>query len=107
MSLDFHLKRTQPTVVFDRNITHNLNTMAGEAGIYEVLWHPNENGYIKAEQIIPILKEGLEKMKRDPDFFKKFDSPNGWGLYIHFVPFVEAVLEACEAYPDADIGVSV
>ena len=107
MSLDFYLKRTQPTVVFDRNITHNVSRMADESGIYEVLWEPNKHGYTKAAQIIPILKEGLEKMKRDPEFFKKFDSENGWGLYIHFVPFVEAVLAACEEYPDADIEVSV
>jgi hypothetical protein len=107
MSLDFSLIRTQPTVVFDRNITHNLNPMATEAGIYEALWCPNKHGYTKAAQIIPILKEGLEKMKRDPAFFKTFDSENGWGLYIHFVPFVEAVLAACEEYPDADIEVGV
>ena len=106
MSLDFYLKRTQPTVVFDRNITHNLNTMAQEAGIYEALWRPDEHGYTKAEQIIPILKEGLEQLEREPEHFKKFDSPNGWGMYIHFVPFVKAVLEACEEYPDADIEVS-
>lgn len=105
MSPNFYLKRTQPTVVFDRNITHNLSEMAKEAGIYEVLRHPNEHGYHKAEQIIPILKEGLEKMKRNPVFFKKFDSRNGWGLYIHFVPFVEDVLAACEEYPDAEIEV--
>jgi len=106
MSLDFYLKRTQPTVVFDRNITHNLNTMAQEAGIYEALWRPDENGYTKAEQIIPILKEGLVKLKSNPNHFERFNSPNGWGLYIHFIPFVEAVLAACEEYPDADIGVS-
>ena len=27
-------------VVFDRNITHNLNTMAGEAGVYDACWRP-------------------------------------------------------------------
>lgn len=26
--------------VFTANITHNLNTMAGEAGLYEALWRP-------------------------------------------------------------------
>lgn len=51
-------------------------------------------------------KEGLSKLEAEPERFKKFDSPNGWGLYIHFVPFVKAVLEACEEYPDADIEVS-
>jgi hypothetical protein len=86
MSLDFYLKRTQPTVVFDRNITHNLSTMAREAGIYEVLWHPNERGYIKAKEIIPVLEEGLRQLQADPERFKKFDSPNGWGVCI-FISF--------------------
>ena len=106
MSLDFYLERVQPTRIFDANITHNLNKMAQEAGIYEVLWRPDEHGYTKAAQIIPVLKEGLKLLEENPDRFKKFDSPNGWGLYIHFVPFVQKVLAACEEYPDADIKVS-
>lgn len=106
MSLDFYLQRMEPVTVFNANITHNLTEMASEAGICEALWSPDEHGYTKAHQIIPILKEGLEKMKRDPEFFKKFDSSNGWGLYIHFVPFVEKVLAACEEFPEAYIVVS-
>ena len=31
---------------------------------------------------------------------------NGWGMYEHFVPFVEKYLEACKEYPDAVIEVS-
>lgn len=106
MSLDFYLKRVQPTRVFDANITHNLNTMAEKAGIYDALWRPDEHGYEKAEQIIPILKKGLQKLEGNPTRFKKYDSPNGWGTYDNFVPFVRKVLEACEEYPDADIEVS-
>jgi len=106
MSLDFYLERIQLTSVFGANITHNLDTMAEEAGIYEALWRPTEHGYSKAEQIIPILREGIKLLEDDPERFMKFDSPNGWGLYIHFVPFVKSVLAACEEYPDADIRVS-
>ena len=40
MSLDIDLIETSPHSVFDANITHNLGKMAGEAGIYEALWHP-------------------------------------------------------------------
>lgn len=29
-------------VVFEANVTHNLNTMAAEAGIYYALWRPGE-----------------------------------------------------------------
>jgi hypothetical protein len=80
--------------------------MAEAAGIYDALWDPDEKGYQKAEQIIPILKKGLELLESDPDRFKKFNAKNGWGLYEHFVPFVKEVLEACEEYPDACIRVS-
>ena len=92
--------------VFDRNITHNLNKMADEAGIYEALWRPDENGYEKASDITPILEEGLKKLKADPEHFAKFNAPNDWGMYEHFVPFVEEVLEACKKYPNALIWVS-
>lgn len=106
MSLEFYLMQVQPTEVFDANITHNLAGMADKAGIYDALWWPDEHGYTKAGQIVPILREGLAKLKADPGYYKQFDSPNGWGRYIHFVPFVEKVLAACEEYPDADIRVS-
>jgi hypothetical protein len=107
VSLDFYLERVQLTTIFDANITHNLADMAREVGIYEALWRPDEKGYTKAEQIIPILKKGLERLESDPQRFSKFNSPNGWGMYEHFVPFVKSVLEACEEYPDADIRVSL
>lgn len=101
MSLDIRLKRVQLTEVFSANITHNLTDMADAAGIYKALWRPEEIGVAKAGQLIPILREGLTLLESDPERFKKFDSPNGWGLYIHFVPFVQKVLAACEEFPDA------
>ena len=106
MSLDVYLTRTQPTIVYDANITHNLGKMAKEAGIYYHLWRPEEIGISKAENLIIPLQEGLELLKSDPERFQKFDSPNGWGLYIHFVPFVEEYLKACIEYPDAEISIS-
>jgi hypothetical protein len=44
MSLDITLTVVRETSVFERNITHNLNRMADEAGIYGVIWRPEENG---------------------------------------------------------------
>jgi hypothetical protein len=92
--------------VFDANITHNLNKMAAAAGIYEACWRPEEIGATKASDIIPILEKGFEDMKARPEHYKQFDSPNGWGLYIHFLPWVESYLNACRKYPDAIIEVS-
>lgn len=98
--------KMEPNTVGDHNITHNLGTMAGKAGIYHALWRPDENGITKASQITPILKEGIKKMEKDPAFFKQFDAANGWGTYEHFLPWLYRVLETCENYPNADVRVS-
>ena len=88
------------------NITHNLGAMADAAGIYQHLWRPEELGITKAGQLIAPLREGLARLKAEPERFKAFDAPNGWGRYGYFVPFVEKYLAACEATPDADVSVS-
>jgi hypothetical protein len=89
MSLDVYLTQSMPTLVYSSNMTHNLNVMAKEAGIYEHLWRPEEIGITKAAQLIEPLRAGVALMKSDPARFEKHNSPNGWGLYKHFVPFVE------------------
>ena len=110
MSLDVYLQ--DPTATYETNdlywanITHNLNTMANEAGIYEALWRPEEIGKTKAGELIEILEKGLIKLKLRPEYFKQFNASNGWGMYEHFVPFVEEYLNACKEYPEAIIRIS-
>src|SRR3990167_6217475 len=89
--------------VFRFNTTHNLGQMASEAGIYLSLWRAPENGIETANQLIEPLKCGLEKMKSNPVHFQQFDSPNGWGIYAHFVPQLEELLQACEENPDSKV----
>ena len=91
--------------VFEANITHNLTGMAREAGIYEACWSPEELNARKAKDITPFLEKGYKKMKEDPARFKKFDSPNGWGLYENFLPWVRNYLESCKDNPEANISV--
>lgn len=105
MSLDVHLMKTEPHQIYWANITHNLNTMAQKAGIYKELWRPDEIGITKAHQLIEPLTQGLKKLKKSPAKYKKFNSPNGWGTYEHFVPFVEKYLQACIDNPEADVEV--
>lgn len=112
--------------LYSANITHNLNKMADEAGLYEALWRPyklkknydiieddynNEYEFensnpVKANEIISIIEKGLKDMKAKPSYYKKFDSLNGWGLYVHFIPFIEEYLEALKKYPDAFVECS-
>lgn len=119
MSLDVYLNRKRylsydegktytedDEQVYWANITHNLGKMAGEAGIYEALWRPEEIGKKRASEIVELLEKGLTDLKTRPEHFEKFNSPNGWGMYKNFVPFVEKYLEACKEFPDAIIEVS-
>lgn len=91
---------------FSINITHNLNSMAEAAGIYQHLWRPEEIGVVHAKEMIQPLKDGLEKLEADPDKYRAFNAENGWGVYENFVPFVRAVLDACQQHPDAKVYVS-
>jgi hypothetical protein len=106
MGLDITLTAVRETEVYNCNITHNLTRMANAAGIYQALWRPEELGIERAEELVPLLAEGLAWLKSNEQYFRQFDAPNGWGTYEHFVPFVEQVLEACQANPDAKIHIS-
>ena len=105
MSLDVWLTEGDRQV-FDANITHNLNTMAKKAYIYYALWRPEEIQVTKAEQLIPWLNKGLRNLQENPEYFRQFNSPNGWGLYENFVHFVDRYREACINFPNSIIHVS-
>ena len=107
--------------LYRSNITHNLNRMADEAGLYEALWRPYQlkEGYniseddheaeweyedsnpVRAYEIIEKIEKGLADMKARPKHYEKFNSSNGWGMYKHFVPFIEEYLEALKQYPES------
>lgn len=92
--------------VFSANITHNLGRMAAAAGCYEACWRPDEHGITTAAQVAEKLRPAIAIMKSDPDRFQKLDAENGWGRYIHFVPWLERYLAACEENPTARVEVS-
>ena len=90
------------TTVYNDNITHNLNKMAAEAGFYKALWGLLEE--VKtAEDLLKYISPGIVDMKRNPKLYKTFDSPNGWGTYDDFIPWLEKLEEACKTYPDATL----
>lgn len=90
---------------FSQNITHNLANMAEEAGIYKHCWRPEEIGITKARQLIEPLENAIFAMRANPERFKKHNASNGWGLYEHFLPWLENYLAACKATPEANVSV--
>jgi len=106
MSLDVYLEKVQPCEIYWRNITHNLGGMAEAAGIYQHLWRPEEVGIRTAGQLIEPLKMGLARLLAEPETFRKYNAPNGWGKYENLVEFVRDYLTACEANPNALVRVS-
>ena len=91
--------------VYSANITHNLNTMAGEAEIYQALWRPQEIGITHAHQLIAPLKAGLALLTSDPPRFRALNPSNGWGDYDGLCRFVADYLVACEEHPSAEVSV--
>jgi hypothetical protein len=119
--VNFHEEKEQ---LYSANITHNLNVMAEQAGIYKALWRPYQlhKDYVHSEDynkemafedsvaiiasdIIDIIEQGLDLLKNRPDYFSKFNAENGWGKYVNFVPFVEKYLIALKQYPDSLVEV--
>ena len=92
--------------LFWANITHNLTSMAREAGIYKHLWRPEEINITHANQLIAPLENGLELLQSDRDRFEALNPKNGWGDYDALVGFVREYLSACRKYPQAKISVS-
>ena len=106
MSLDVWLEDEAGVELYSRNITHNLCEMADQAGIYKCLWRPEEIGITHARQLIDPLDSGVALLATQKARFEKFNSPNGWGLWEHFLPFCADYLQACRDHPDALVRVS-
>ncbi len=104
MSLDINLKLNDATV-YECNITHNLNEMAKQAGIYTAMWHPEQLEIAIAKNLVPILKKGLDLLEKYPMVFKELNPENGWGCYEDLLYIVEEYLLACGKYPDAVVWV--
>ena len=104
MSLSVTLYK-ENDVVFDYNITHNLNEMAEKCGMYYAMWRPEEIGIIYARDLIPFLRAGLFLLRSDKYRFVEYEAKNGWGKIDTLIDFTEKYLMACILYPDAEIDV--
>jgi len=105
MGLKFFLEEMQPCPVHDSGveITHNLAAMAYQAGLYEVLWRPSENGVKVAGQMISRLERGLAMILLHHKALRKLEPSNGWGTLDHLEASAKKVLEASKKHPNATV----
>lgn len=110
MSLDFYLEYgpcehcgAPEREAFSANITHNLNKMAGECGLYMVLWRPEEIGISTAGDAAPLIEAGIASMKSERERVEQFEPANGWGDYSGLLGFAESCLAACREHPKAKV----
>ena len=101
-----HVSDRNQRTVYDANITHNLGRMANAAGIYGILWRPDENGVATAHDLIARLERGIAAMEAAPARFRAFDAANGWGTYDDFLPWLRRLLDAAREFPGANVEVS-
>ena len=112
MSLDVDLMVMQPSSVFSWNVTHNLGEMARQVDVgddlnlYQVLWRPDEHELTLAHEIADYLHVGWMTLTAEPEKYKAFNPPNGWGSYEGLVEFVANYRDACYENPFAELAVS-
>jgi len=116
MSLDVYLQVSvdvddsgEPHVItlWQANYTHNCNTMAEAAGIYQYVWRPEECPDVKtARDLIEPLRAGIKQMEDEPKKFIALNPKNGWGSCDTFLPWLREYLQACIKFPKAQIYAS-
>lgn len=103
MSLDIWLTAVRPSQVFDANFTHNVTPMWREAGIYDALYMSAGK---QAHEVLPALEAGLKLMQDDPVKYMAMDAQNGWGTYVHALPWLDSLVSSFRDNPDGIIGLS-
>ena len=102
MSLDIDLI-LDGELVWSANMTHNLNKIAIEAGVYECIWRPEEIGVKYARDNISNLRFALGIFYSKYDELKKLNPENGWGNIDGLIEVTQGFFDACNEYPDAII----
>ena len=79
----------------DANITWNVGEMIRKSTGLE--WNNTENnGFCK--DIIPHIVEGLRQLENKPEFYKKYESPNGWGTIEGCKNFFRRIIKCWDTF---------
>lgn len=87
---------------FNTNITYNLSKMFTTAFNTGEYWLDELEGR-KGFEVIELLTNAIIRMVKDPDHFKQFDAPNGWGTFNDALPWLIQLKEECVKNPNDEI----
>lgn len=108
ISLEIDTGGDVPFEIYECNITFNLYKMFSVAFQDAFGVESDSINFLdgmNAGEAVIHLERAIRRMKKEPDAYKRYDSPNGWGLYIHALPFLERWLSACRENPKTIISV--
>ena len=62
------------------------------------------NGWLAAKAI-RFLRLGISRLELDPGYYKRFNAPNGWGVYEDAVWTLKMMLSMCNNTPNAFLNI--
>lgn len=75
----------------DANITWNVRKIIEKSTGLE--WKNCQNNGLCVD-VIPKIEAGLRRLEQNPDSFKEYEAPNGWGTVEGTIQFFRRIIEA-------------
>ena len=75
----------------EANITWNVREIITASTGLE--WKNEENNG-RVKEVIPFIKQGYEELVRNPDKYKKYEAPNGYGTVVGCKRFFREIIRA-------------
>lgn len=79
----------------DANITWNVKELIKQSSGWEI-FNEQSNGLIK--DITVLVDNGLQRLISNPNKYKQYEAPNGWGTVEGVIRFYSDILEAWKQF---------
>ena len=108
MSYDIYIHRNGELILIIGNYTSNVGAMYGAAS--DGAWHdetrvPRYKDF-PTREFLPIGRQIVTIMARDPERFESMDPENGWGDYDGALAYMVRIVTACEDFPEDMLYIS-
>lgn len=94
-----------PEVRYGATVPQALAPMARAAGLYEVLWTPEQVAIHVAGDMRQFLRKGWATLRLEEGRCRALAPADGWGTYEQLVQFTRELLMACQRTPEALVRV--